>query len=386
MQDVLLIGMGGVGATYARVLERAGAHVTAIARGSYEAIQSTGLDFVGKAIEEQGGEIKAWRPYRVFRDLGKQALDRSYSYVVIATKAIPEVQTVAQLVAPLLSPEYTRSHPQPVFVLLQNGLNVERDLYEALQGVKCADGQPWQPKIISAAVYVAVNLIGRNTIQHNQKEFLNIGVYRMDDYSRTENDSEEAQLLGNFTQLLREGGSTANIFPEIQRLKFKKNILNCVFSSFSALSGYTLHSVFRKKSDDPAQLKPVVDPITAPLIDEHAIPTIRAIIDEVVDVGRAYGFPDTEETESGVAKIADGVFRRMERLHTVPDSKNIVSMLLDVQNSRPIEVECIVGEVVRMAHAKGVPIPRLEVLYALLLVKQNQLLQGVRAPTSRGKF
>jgi 2-dehydropantoate 2-reductase len=89
--------------------------------------------------------------------------------VVIATKVISEVQTNAQLVAPLLSPEYTRTHSQPIFVLLQNGLNVERDLFITLRNIKDVNGNPWKPKIISAAVYVAVNLIGRNTVQHNLK-------------------------------------------------------------------------------------------------------------------------------------------------------------------------------------------------------------------------
>jgi 2-dehydropantoate 2-reductase len=147
--------------------------------------------------------------------------------------------------------------------------------------------------------------------------------------------------------------------PEIQRLKFKKNVLNCAFSSFSTLSGYTLHAVFRQKSQDVAQLRPVVDPRTATYINENTLPTIRAVISEIMDVGRAYGFPDTEPCESGQGTeyIADGIFNRMQRLHTEPDSKNIVSMLLDVRNGRPIEVECIVGEVIRMGHAKGVQTP-----------------------------
>jgi len=54
------------------------------------------------------------------------------------------------------------------------------------------------------------------------------------------------------------------------------------------------------------------------------------------------------------------------------------SMLLDARRGRPFEVEVILGEVVRMARSVGVDIPRVETLYALLLVAQNQILCKLR--------
>jgi 2-dehydropantoate 2-reductase len=68
-------------------------------------------------------------------------------------------------------------------------------------------------------------------------------------------------------------------------------------------------------------------------------------------------------------------------------------MLLDAKKGKPIEVEVILGEVVRMAKERGVPVPvsvtrsytrsklitsffkRVEMLYALLVVVQNQILR-----------
>jgi 2-dehydropantoate 2-reductase len=72
-------------------------------------------------------------------------------------------------------------------------------------------------------------------------------------------------------------------------------------------------------------------------------------------------------------------------------------MLLDAQKGLPIEVEVILGEVVRMAKAHNVPLPvglrgcfccsaslmfspqRIETLYALLLIVQNQILRKLEA-------
>jgi 2-dehydropantoate 2-reductase len=42
------------------------------------------------------------------------------------------------------------------------------------------------------------------------------------------------------------------------------------------------------------------------------------------------------------------------------------SMLLDFENGRPMEVEAILGNAVRIARSLDVPIPHLETLYALL--------------------
>src|ERR1700691_2688563 len=91
-----------------------------------------------------------------------QASDQPYSHVVVTTKAIPELTRTPTLLSPLLSAPYTDTYPQPTYVLFQNGLNVEVDLYNALK--KLGKGEP---KIISTAVYIATNLVGDNIVQHN---------------------------------------------------------------------------------------------------------------------------------------------------------------------------------------------------------------------------
>lgn len=47
----------------------------------------------------------------------------------------------------------------------------------------------------------------------------------------------------------------------------------------------------------------------------------------------------------------------MRRLSSKPDSDHVNSMLLDLRQGKPLEVEVIVGEVVRMAKARGVAVP-----------------------------
>jgi len=75
----------------------------------------------------------------------------------------------------------------------------------------------------------------------------------------------------------------------------------------------------------------------------------------VSNTGRALGFPDSNDglPSSTVANVLETVRGWYEK----PYSKHIPSMFLDAQKGQPIEVEVILGEVVRMAKERHVNIP-----------------------------
>ena len=91
-----------------------------------------------------------------------EAADTSYSYVMVTTKAIPELIKTSKILAPLLTKEYTEKYSQPTYVLVQNGLNVEVDLYDAIKALGRGD-----PSIISTALWIGTNLLGPNVVEHN---------------------------------------------------------------------------------------------------------------------------------------------------------------------------------------------------------------------------
>ena len=78
---------------------------------------------------------------------------------MLTTKAVPDVIRTPAILSPLLQPSYT--HAQPTYVVIQNGLNVEVDLYDALK--KLGKGEP---SIISTSVFVATNLLEPNVVKH----------------------------------------------------------------------------------------------------------------------------------------------------------------------------------------------------------------------------
>ncbi|KAF8868391.1 hypothetical protein CPB84DRAFT_1935160 [Gymnopilus junonius] len=340
IQDILLIGFSAVGAVYSLILKRGGlAHVTAVARSNYDVINREGIHFQSKKY----GDIKGWRPDHLCKSVA-EAADRPYDYIVVTTKAIPEV-------------EYNDQFPQPTYMLLQNGLGIEQDLYNALKALS----NKVEPKIISCGLWIYTNLLAPNVVEHGDFDH---------DWTMMVNTAEESSLLKDFANILETGGGTVNIVPEVQCIKFSKNLWNISFSGIMMLTQYTLPAFFQPPSEDPSiSYEPYVYPATADLIKTYTIPMIMAILEELILVGRVLGYPDAED--SLPSSLPSFILETSWKIHAKPDSTHVLSMLLDAQRGQPIEVEAIVGE--------NMAILYIETLYALLLVVQNQLLCRLRA-------
>jgi 2-dehydropantoate 2-reductase len=265
---------------------------------------------------EKYGTHESWKPYRRKQDrnilefpalsitvhLGiivvssvVEAADRPYSYVVLTTKAIPEVIKTSQILEPLLSSPYSERHPQPTYVLLQNGLGVEQDLYHSIKALNQGE-----PKIISAVIWIRTNLVEKNVINNIDfvskdssyveqsfqisdmiQDYITIGMYRHGDHLTTTNSPEEEAILTDFGTMLKTGGSEVVIAPEIQRKKFAKTFLNITLSSFSTLTGSPPTAMFRPPPKEGQSYSPYVAPQTAPNI----VPVLRAILQEMITLG-----------------------------------------------------------------------------------------------------
>ncbi|EMD37093.1 hypothetical protein CERSUDRAFT_114993 [Gelatoporia subvermispora B] len=367
MKDVLLVGCGAVGAIYSLILKRSQkARVTVVARSNYETVNAQGLNIKSRKY----GNHSSWKPDRLFSSV-QQASDRPYSYVVLTTKAIPELTRTPTVLAPLLSSPYVDDHPQPAYVIMQNGLGVEADLYKALKELRPVE----EPKIIGTAVWIGTGMIGENVVEHNDFDRVQMGVYRPDQ-TITQNTSAESALLEDFAAMLRAGGSDVTVVPEIQRIKYSKNFWNAVLGASAALSRFPLTAVFRAPRNEfgaPGNSDTSAVPSASPLIAAHTIPFLRDALTELYALGTAL-FPPSEAGPGLDPDIVQRTLRNTANIHARPDAMHRASMLVDIEKGRPMEVEVVLGEVVRMAKEKGIAVPRVEALYALLLIVQNQLL------------
>lgn len=85
-----------------------------------------------------------------------------------------------------------------------------------------------------------------------------------------------------------------------------------------------------------------------------------------------------------------GITRELADEHLARHAKRTIgkapSMLVDVQEGRPFEVEAIVGNAVRRAEKVGVKVPLLEAIYALAkgLFESGKRGRGVGAAVVNG--
>ena len=207
-----------------------------------------------------------------------------------------------------------------------------------------------------------------------------------------QNTASESALLDDFASLLAAGGSETSVVHEIQRVKFAKNMWNGVLGASAALSRFSLREFFRPPhmapGHDGLQPEPEPDieeggleetpsrratreiPHAAPALGAYTIPFLYDTLHEVSELGKVLfpPFPPSSEEVAGSAgqtvplpgwdeEAAYRILMSTARLHAVPTSTHVPSMLLDVQAGRPMEVEHVVGEVVRMGRKAGVSMP-----------------------------
>lgn len=86
----------------------------------------------------------------------------AFSYVLVATKYLPDIITTTQILKPLLSDSYV--YPVlPTVVLLQNGLGIEEDIYASL---KSHSKTLSSPTVISCAVYITASVLDDGSVIH----------------------------------------------------------------------------------------------------------------------------------------------------------------------------------------------------------------------------
>ncbi|CAE6412427.1 unnamed protein product [Rhizoctonia solani] len=340
---ICVVGFGALGTIYSFILEKAGAQVTAVCRSNYASMQEHGIDIQSQKL----GVYLGWRPHRVEDSVDSAAnAEDSYDYIVCTFKCLPDVVTTPQLLGPLL----TRSRN---FVLIQNGIGIELDLQAAVPGAVVMSGCAW----IDATVVDH----GR-TLRHGPIEKLDVGVHPplgapLDAPQSTESHT----ALTAFVDLLKTGGGTPEQVLRTGQNAHDLNSLdddvlcpyrNAGFSTFATLGNATLPDICH----EPAR--------------SYTMPIVRGFMEEVVSVARGLGL---DESVLPAASIDEAIDLTLSE-YGVAGPAYKASMLVDFLAERPMEIEVIIGGILRYAAAKQVSTPRLGTAYALLKVHQTRFI------------
>ncbi len=326
--NICIIGAGGIGATLGARLALAGHAVSLVARGAHlAAIQRDGLalhDLVN-GIEHSLPMTASDEPAEIARASGVQDV------VIIGLKA-HAIGPMLSRIAPLVGRETT-------VVPAINGLPWWYFHREAGE----RDGQPVRvldpqgamlraldpARIVGCVVHIAAEVRSPGSVHYTGGRRLILG----------EPDRSRSPRLQAVVGALAAAGFDAVASDDIRRDVWWKLIGNLSFNPVAALTGYLMNQI---------------------CADDEVLQVIRATMTEAIAVAAAYGHP--------IAMTPD---QRIEVARSLGAAK--ISMLQDLEQRRPLELDAIVGAVLELGDARGIAMPATRLVHALVRARCRAL-------------
>jgi 2-dehydropantoate 2-reductase len=282
--------------------------------GSVLAKQGARVDVVCRSdhdvVSREGYSIRSqvfgdyrFRPKRVLGDVAESAA--AADYVLLTVKMLPDVDRVA-LLRPAVGEHTT-------IVLIQNGVDIEPEVAAAFP----------DNELLSALAFIAVSRAAAGEVIHHALGSLTMGSYPT-------GISAAAQKLA---ALFETGGVPCKLTDEVVGARWQKAVWNTPFNPISILGG-GLDTAAMLRTDEDRNF-------------------IRKAMHEVCAIAAAAGYPQSP-------KLVEAMIANTLKM---PAYKT--SMALDYENGREMEIEAILGNVVREAQRLQVAVPALDSIYAL---------------------
>lgn len=334
---VLLVGTGAIGGFYAsRLATVQNVLVSALCRSNYNAVKAHGI----KVSSPKFGNY-VFKPEFVFPNPEEARRVRrennlNWDYLLVATKVLPDLSDDSQLLEDLVGENTS-------IVLVQNGLGIE---------------QPYRKRfprttILSATTIASAVQSSPGIIEHNRWTKFSVGPFlpHLDSGSGLEDGDELASSRRDkLVDLLKSAGITdaeGYSHADMQFIRWHKTAINASMNPSAVLSGGAGN---REVSQDPE-------------LTIHA----KAIMEEVLSAApKVLGkeMPWKELNLATPEQVMNSVSKNM--------TGSRPSMWWDWVEGRKMELEAILGNPMRMAREKGIDMPRVQSLYALVRKAQEK--------------
>ncbi|KAG0223389.1 hypothetical protein BGW41_005601 [Actinomortierella wolfii] len=290
-----VLGTGAVGAYYTWVIQKSGrTNVTAVCRSNYDAVKASGIEIQTTAWGE-GPHV--FKPDHVVKAVPAE----TYDYIIVCMKVLPTVYNIADIIEPAV-----KVSPNASIVLIQNGIGIEEPIQERF---------PNNP-VLSAVAYIGVTQNKLGVVYHSGPvQRLIVGLYKPV-------DGVDGQLaLNKFGDLCKEGGLDTIVADDIQNYRWQKLVWNAAMNPICIVSGlWTVSAVLNDEKWEKIAVKTKQE--------------ITALAEAL-----GYTMPQTLVNVSMTTsrRLADGYK---------------ASMIVDLEAGRPIELEAIITNPIRIAEEK----------------------------------
>lgn len=322
-QRIGIVGSGAIGGHFAARLARAGHTVSMLARGrTLEAIRQHGLRYTTHTTGQEYSVVV--QASETAAELGPQDL------IVIALKgqALPEV---APALSPLIGPQstiLTVGNGLPWWYFLAGGQPLDGLRLRCVDPTGSIEKALPLPQLLGASIFASCQCPAPGVVQHSSGARVLLG----------EPGGGLSSRASAWADLLASAGLGGEVSANIRRDLWIKLLGNACFNPVSLLT---------QASTD----RMLADPNLQRLF-------IR-LMEECIALGQSLG----------LALKIDPV-QRIEQTRQLGAIKT--SMLQDLEASRNVELDAILGTVLECATAMKHPMPQLDSLYALARMRARQ--------------
>ncbi len=263
-------------------------------------------------VKENGFDIKSihgdfkFHPAQVLQ--ASSEYKNVVDYLIVTLKVLPEINVI-ELIKDAVS-------LSTVIVLIQNGINIEQ---------KIKDFFP-NNEILSVIAYIGVGQVALGKIVHQDYGRLTIGKY-------PKGKSEKANKL---SELFKSSKVLCQTVENIIYYRWLKLVWNIPYNHLSVLGNC-------------ATTKDIMN-------NPRSVELVINLMKEVAKLAELEGY-----------KLSDNVIQENIDF-TLAMQPYKTSMLLDYENNRPMEIEAIIGNTVRIAEKLNVEIPNIKAVYAMIEV------------------
>lgn len=298
-----VVGTGGIGGYYGARLAQAGSEVHFLFRSDYEVARTSGL-----RIDSVKGDfcLPTINAYNSTQDMPVADV------VLVCTKTTSNA-LLPQLLSPIVG-------SQTVVLLIQNGLNMERELHEAMP----------EARIAGAIAFICTSKVGPAHIHHAEFGELTMAPYC----------GECSDVLRQVCADFEQAQVPALYADDLNLIRWRKLVWNIPYNGLSV----AMHAQTDELTMTPASRQLLIDLMT-----------------EVVRGGQACGAPIKDSYIGKMISFTEGM------------TPYLPSMRLDYDARRPMEIRSMYEQPIAEARRAGYEMRKTE-----MLMQQLQYIEQIR--------
>ena len=315
-----MIGGGGIGGLLAGRLSLSN-RVTKLGillRSNFESVKQNG--FIVKSNIVGKSQFTPKNVYSLSDKSFEEAKNEKWDHILCCVKTTMNRVLCESILTPILA-----ENESAMIHLIQNGVGIEESVHD------CFPNNP----LVSVSAFVRSSIDDEGAVNHSGPKLFTFGFF-----SPAKPSSEIQDKLHQLCAALEDGSIDTKISNDIQWVRYHKLAWNASFNPLSIICGHI----------------GCVSLLNTPETRELVLEIHREVFELATRLlGQRPDYLDNY----------DDFLARTEKLNQ-QNGEYFPSMLLDFKKGKPLEIEAICGNPVRIAKRIGVKVPRLETVYQII--------------------